>query len=76
LHVLVGGRSALSNRIDEARSLFEQTLARANDVGLLGEEIDPISGQQLGNFPQGFSHMAVIGAAVNLARSQAPSPPR
>jgi pentatricopeptide repeat protein len=62
---------ALANRLDDARSLFEHMLARANDLGLFAEEIDPASGQQLGNFPQGFSHMALIGAAVNLARAEA-----
>jgi len=63
---------ALGGRVDEARELFEYTLSFANDLGLLSEEIDPKSQTDtlLGNFPQGFSHMALIGAAVNLANAE------
>lgn len=56
----------LSGRVDEARSTFENVLSYANDVGLLSEELDPKKKALLGNFPQGFTHLAIIGAAVNL----------
>ncbi len=58
---------ALAGQLEEAQALFEQVLGQANDLGLLAEEIDPSTGEQVGNFPQGFSHMALIGAAVDLA---------
>jgi len=60
---------ALGGRLDEARELFECLIGYTNDVGLLAEEIDPYSSTDrlLGNFPQGFSHMALIGSAVNLS---------
>ncbi|HUX88634.1 MAG TPA: glycoside hydrolase family 15 protein [Chloroflexota bacterium] len=61
---------ALSGQIDEARALFEKVVSYANDVGLLAEEIDPVNGQLLGNFPQGFSHLALIRSALHIARSE------
>jgi GH15 family glucan-1,4-alpha-glucosidase len=44
-----------------------------NDVGLLAEEYDPRSKRQMGNFPQAFSHVALVNTAYNLARCQAPA---
>lgn len=62
---------ALSGRLDEAHDLFEQVVKYVNDVGLLSEEIAVDTGELLGNFPQGFSHAALINAAVNLAKAEA-----
>jgi GH15 family glucan-1,4-alpha-glucosidase len=61
---------ALSGEMDRAHAVFTRASRTANDVGLLAEEIDPTSGAQLGNFPQGFSHLALIGAAVDLSKSE------
>jgi GH15 family glucan-1,4-alpha-glucosidase len=56
-------------RLADARALFERLLAIQNDVGLLAEEYDPAAGRQLGNFPQAFSHVALVNAAHLLARA-------
>ena len=61
---------ALLGRYDDAERMFERLLAVANDVGLLAEEYDPLSGRQLGNFPQAFSHLSLVNTAYNLARDR------
>ena len=56
----------------EARALFERLLSIRNDVGLLAEEYDPRLGRQVGNFPQAFSHVALVDTALNLASAKKP----
>jgi carbohydrate kinase (thermoresistant glucokinase family) len=56
----------LQNRDAEARALFERLLSLRNDVGLLAEEYDPQARRQVGNFPQAFSHLALISTAQSL----------
>ncbi len=65
---------ARQGRLDEARDVFEQAAACGNDVGLLSEEVWPGTGELLGNFPQSFSHLALIQAAVALADAEAGIP--
>jgi len=60
----------LQGRHDEARELFERLLDLRNDVGLLAEEYDPIAGQQLGNFPQAFTHLALVSTALALSEGR------
>jgi GH15 family glucan-1,4-alpha-glucosidase len=62
----------LQGRTEEARALFDRLLSLRNDVGLLAEEYDPRAGRQLGNFPQAFSHLALINSAHNLASMAGP----
>jgi GH15 family glucan-1,4-alpha-glucosidase len=57
----------LQGRLDEAQAMFDRLLGHRNDVGLLAEEFDPVTKRQLGNFPQAFSHLALINSATNLA---------
>ncbi len=63
---------ALVGRSHDARALFERLLALRNDVGLLAEEYDPRLQRQVGNFPQAFSHVALVGTALNLAPREQP----
>jgi GH15 family glucan-1,4-alpha-glucosidase len=62
---------ALMGRAADARALFERLLALRSDLGLLAEEYDPHARRQVGNFPQAFSHLTLITAAVNLAAMSA-----
>ena len=57
-----------SGRLDDARYLFERMLGYANHLGLYSEQIG-VSGDLLGNFPQGFTHLGLISAAFNLDRA-------
>jgi GH15 family glucan-1,4-alpha-glucosidase len=62
----------LQGRYQEARALFERLVARSNDVGLLSEEFDPVTGRMLGNFPQAYSHVGLINCALSLSRLEGP----
>jgi GH15 family glucan-1,4-alpha-glucosidase len=63
----------LIGRHDDARRLFERLVSLSNDVGLLAEQYDPRLKRQLGNFPQAFSHVALVTSAMNLTRRAAGS---
>ena len=64
--VLARGRPGDAGRHRSARELFERLLDLRNDVGLLSEEFDPRVGRMLGNFPQAFTHLAIINTAFVL----------
>lgn len=61
---------ALSGRVDEARTHFEQMVERANHVGLYPEQFDTATGTFLGNFPQAFTHIGFINSAIYLAYAE------
>lgn len=61
---------ALCGRLKDAHRLFRRLISFANDLGLISEELDAESGAQLGNFPQAFTHIALINAAVRLAAAR------
>ena len=56
----------MQDREDDARAMFERLLSLRNDLGLLSEEYDPVAKRMTGNFPQAFSHTALIASAMNL----------
>ena len=66
----------LQGRYAAARKLFTRLLSRCNDVGLLAEELDPLTGRMLGNFPQAYSHVGLINCALNLSRQKGPTEER
>ncbi len=57
-------------RIEQARTLLAYLLSHANDVGLYAEELDPVTRLHLGNFPQAFTHIALINAVLSLAKAE------
>ncbi len=61
---------ALAGELDQATATFERAVAAINDVGLLAEEVDPGSGEMIGNFPQAFSHIGLINAAWAIAQAR------
>jgi GH15 family glucan-1,4-alpha-glucosidase len=67
---------ALLGRRAEARAIFERLLSLRNDVGLLSEQYDPVARRLVGNFPQAFTHVALINTARNLSRGGGPAEDR
>jgi GH15 family glucan-1,4-alpha-glucosidase len=62
----------LQGREEEAKRLFNRLVGLANDVGLLSEEYDPLTGRMVGNFPQAFTLVALVNTALNLTRVKKP----
>ena len=61
---------ALAGELDRARTTFETATGFCNDLGLLAEEVDPASGELLGNFPQAFSHIGLVNAAWAISEAE------
>jgi alpha,alpha-trehalase len=61
---------ALADQVDRARVVFERAAAFANGLGLLAEEVDPETGDLLGNFPQAFSHIGMVNAAWAISEAE------
>ncbi|MBX3314775.1 MAG: glycoside hydrolase family 15 protein [Actinobacteria bacterium] len=62
----------LQGRVKEARAIFDRLVGLRNDVGLLAEMYDPVDKRMLGNFPQAFSHTALVSTGIALSRQQDP----
>jgi GH15 family glucan-1,4-alpha-glucosidase len=65
---------ALAGELGAAQEIFERATAYANDVGLLSEEADPVTGELLGNYPQAFSHIGLVNAAWTISQAEADGP--
>jgi GH15 family glucan-1,4-alpha-glucosidase len=61
---------AKAGELERAEELFDQLTGYANDLGLLAEQIDTTNREQLGNFPQAFSHIGLIGAAWEIDKAK------
>jgi GH15 family glucan-1,4-alpha-glucosidase len=66
---------AASGQAGRARTVFERATRYLNDVGLLAEEVDPTTGDLLGNFPQAFSHIGLVNAAWTISQAEAGQKP-
>jgi alpha,alpha-trehalase len=60
---------AMAGRTEQAREVFDRAAGHVNDVGLLAEEVDPATGELLGNFPQAFSHIGLVNAAWAISEA-------
>src|SRR5439155_3596514 len=67
---LLAHAQALAGELDRARKTFETAIAFCNDLGLLAEEVDPDTGELLGNFPQAFSHIGLVNAAWAISEAE------
>ncbi|MBW3561214.1 MAG: glycoside hydrolase family 15 protein [Actinobacteria bacterium] len=61
---------AMAGEVGRAEDVFERAAAHVNDLGLMSEEVDPATGELLGNFPQAFSHIGLVNAAQAIARAR------
>ena len=61
---------AMAGRVDRARAVFDRAAGFVNDVGLLAEEVDPATGELMGNFPQAFSHVGLVNAAWAISEAE------
>jgi GH15 family glucan-1,4-alpha-glucosidase len=61
---------AMSGQVDRAREVFERAASFVTDLGLLAEEVDPGSGELLGNYPQAFSHIGLVNAAWAIDQAE------